>query len=338
MKLSVLVTFYNQEDYVNHALESVFMQKVNFDFEVLIGEDSSSDRTMEKLLIWKEKYPNNITVYTMPREKDVKYTSDVRASRNRLNLLKYVKGEYFIFLDGDDFYNDDNKLQKQVYILDDPRNADCAACAHNVYENDISSGKSKPINDVTIKEQKISPKKYWNKFYFHPDSIMMRSRLISSFPLEMLDYVFNDNMITYNVIQFGKIYYLPSIMATYQMTGNGIWSGRSVTVGCIRCLMMYDLERRINPNMKFQSYSRHLPDFRYLYKHKMELTDNPQLNTYYNIAKEIGATETIRYLNYNNSSFFKRLWFDMEGIFVPLIISFFRRLIRFGSWTKRLIS
>ena len=60
MKVSVLVTFYNQEDYVDEALQSVFDQKCDFDFEVLIGDDGSTDGTMAKLQKWKQKYPDTI--------------------------------------------------------------------------------------------------------------------------------------------------------------------------------------------------------------------------------------------------------------------------------------
>ena len=136
MKVSVLVTFYNQEDYVDEALQSVFDQKCDFDFEVLIGDDGSTDGTMAKLQEWKQKYPDRMEIYVMDRETGVKYNSSQRASRNRLNLLQYVKGEYFAYLDGDDFYIDDHKLQKQVEIMDQPENAKYAVCAHNVYAYD----------------------------------------------------------------------------------------------------------------------------------------------------------------------------------------------------------
>ena len=62
MKVSVLVTFYNQEDYVDEALQSVFDQKCDFDFEVLIGDDGSTDGTMAKLQEWKAKYPDKMEI------------------------------------------------------------------------------------------------------------------------------------------------------------------------------------------------------------------------------------------------------------------------------------
>ena len=73
MKVSVLVTFYNQEDYVDEALQSVFDQKCDFDFEVLIGDDGSTDGTMAKLQEWKQKYPDRMEIYVMDREPGVKY-------------------------------------------------------------------------------------------------------------------------------------------------------------------------------------------------------------------------------------------------------------------------
>ena len=98
IKVSVLITFYNQERYVDRALQSVFEQKTNFDFEVLVGDDGSSDGTCNSVNSWKEKYPNIIKLYVMEREGEG-HIAGFRASRNRLNLLKHVKGEYFIYLD-----------------------------------------------------------------------------------------------------------------------------------------------------------------------------------------------------------------------------------------------
>lgn len=189
MKVSVLVTFYNQEDYVDEALQSVFDQKCDFDFEVLIGDDGSTDGTMEKLQEWKQKYPDRMEIYVMDREPGVKYNSSQRASRNRLNLLQYVKGEYFAYLDGDDFYIDDHKLQKQVEIMDQPENAKYAVCAHNVYAYDEKTKENTPFLNCNH-TMKLKGTTYWGRFYFHPDSILMRSAYIKDIPMDVVaDYL-----------------------------------------------------------------------------------------------------------------------------------------------------
>ena len=110
-KLTVLITFYNQEAFVDRALESVFNQKTNFNLHVVIGDDGSSDKTVEKIRQWQAKYPGLIDIIIQPRE-NKKYLIGERASNNRLSLLKYVQGDYFIFLDGDDCYTDYYKFQK----------------------------------------------------------------------------------------------------------------------------------------------------------------------------------------------------------------------------------
>ena len=63
MKLSVLVTFYNQKDYVDRALRSILLQNTDFEYEILVGDDGSTDGTLDKIKEWQAKYPNKISVY-----------------------------------------------------------------------------------------------------------------------------------------------------------------------------------------------------------------------------------------------------------------------------------
>lgn len=278
MKLSVLITFYNQEKYVDYTLESVFSQECDWDFEVLVGEDSSSDHTMDKLMEWKKKYPERLQIFVMEREEGKKYNGSQRASRNRLNLLSHVSGEYFIFLDGDDFYNDKRKLQKQIEILDKAENQKYVACAHNMYEFDEEKGINRPFlkkNHVL----KLSGKTYWGRYYFHPNSIMFRSKYIKEIPRELvLDY-FNDNTITFCFLKYGGIYYLPDIMASYRQTGDGIWTGHSQFINYLRNLMDLDLEKKIAPEFWTYSLIRHRADISYFFKCREK--QNPEKIRFY---------------------------------------------------------
>lgn len=107
--LSVVVITYNHEKYISQALDSVFSQKVSFDYEVLIGDDASTDNTSDILRCYKEKYPQ---IELFLREKNV------GANYNVYELLSHSKGKYIAILDGDDFWCDDYKLQKQVMFLE----------------------------------------------------------------------------------------------------------------------------------------------------------------------------------------------------------------------------
>ena len=243
--VSVLVTFYNQERYVDTAISSIINQKTYFNYEILGGDDGSTDHTVELINKWIKQYPDKIKLYTMKRD-DQKYIGGFRASKNRLNLLKYIRGKYFVFLDGDDFFCNDSKLQKQVEILDNKYNQDCVACGHNM-DMLFSDGTKKSLTTHLLKEKKIDSKKYWSKYYFHTDSLMIRSNIIKYIPVELLENNFNDNLITYSVIQYGKIYYIPEIMAVYRQTGDGVWTSGNKIENCIRNMFVCDLCYQINP-------------------------------------------------------------------------------------------
>jgi glycosyltransferase involved in cell wall biosynthesis len=299
MKVSVLVTFYNQEQYVDEALGSIFSQDCDFDFEVLIGDDGSTDGTMEKIKSWQERYPKQIQVFVMERDPKVKYNGSQRASRNRLNLLKHVSGEYFLFLDGDDFYTDDRKLKRQVEILDDPQNAAYVMCAHNVYSYEEKTKENKPFLPVK-KVLRLKASEYWGHYYFHPDSIMMRSKYIPQIPVDLVADYFNDNTITYCFLRFGGVYYIPDLMASYRQTGDGIWTGNSKFVGTLRNLMDLDLEYRINPQLYRYSLIRHRADIRAMISTRGK-NDETKLSFYENRIREDGMKFADAWLGYNLS-------------------------------------
>ena len=231
-EITVLITFYNSEKYVDDALYSVFHQKTNFGYRVIAGDDGSSDGTVAKIKAWEKKYPDRLTHIVQSREAGKQYMGGTRASQNRLALLKMVDTPYFIFLDGDDFWTDENKLQREYDILENPSNADCVLCAHQVkvfYEDCPEKVEFYPQNG--IKERKFDIRTYIAKHYFHTDSMLIRSEYIKDLPYEYLGDFFNDSIITFCFLQFGKIYYLPECMASYRKNSSGIWALKMVQTG-----------------------------------------------------------------------------------------------------------
>src|SRR5574344_63234 len=112
IKIRFLVTYYNQEQYVRDSFESIFALDIPCDFEVLVGDDGSTDETLNQVEKFQEKYPNKIKVFQMPREQDKTYNPIHRVAANRLNLVKKASGNYLLFLDGDDFYCN------KIFLLD----------------------------------------------------------------------------------------------------------------------------------------------------------------------------------------------------------------------------
>ncbi len=108
--VSVICPTYNQARYMRQGLDSILMQKTNFDIEILIGEDCSPDNTNEILAEYEEKYSQIIKVFH--REQNLKQ------SKNVYDLFMRSSGKYIIILDLDDYWTDECKLQKQVDFLE----------------------------------------------------------------------------------------------------------------------------------------------------------------------------------------------------------------------------
>lgn len=309
-RLDVLVTFYNQEKYVDRTLESVFSQQCDFPFNVLVGDDGSTDSTLAKVNEWSQKYPGRISVYSMDRETGKKYIGGFRASQNRLNLLKHVTSEYFIYLDGDDYYTDIDKFQTQIDILDNPTNSDCIACAHGIWAA-YPDGKRELHNRSILKKGKVSLNKYWYSDYFHTDTIMVRSSVIPKIHSELLINNFNDNLITYDIFQNGMIYYLPKAMAAYDQNGEGIWTGEKQLINNLRNMFLYDLCLIINPNLKLQNKTRFYGTWKWFFNNR-ENIDKNSVEILYKEAEERNLIYSIMWLNIDENK--RKLVFEFYKI------------------------
>ena len=110
IKVSVIVATYKQEKYIGKALDSILTQKCDFDYEVIAGDDASPDGTGEIVKKYGDAHPGKIKA--IAREKNL------GAFKNFKDLYSRAQGEYLAFLEGDDYWIDENKLRKQVEFLD----------------------------------------------------------------------------------------------------------------------------------------------------------------------------------------------------------------------------
>lgn len=121
-KVSVCVVTYNQEKYIGQCLQSLVDQKTNFDFEIIVGDDCSTDGTREIVRQFQEKYPN--LIFPIYHEKNIGPVQNV------LSVYRAARGKYICHMDGDD-YALPGKLQIQSDVLD--KNLDCVICSHDMY-------------------------------------------------------------------------------------------------------------------------------------------------------------------------------------------------------------
>lgn len=108
--VSIGMTVYNQERYVARAIESILMQKVNFEYEIVIAEDCSTDRSRQIVMDYADRYPNVIRLILQEENVGLRMQS--------ICLKKTCRGIYRGQLEGDDYWLTDDKLQKQVDFLE----------------------------------------------------------------------------------------------------------------------------------------------------------------------------------------------------------------------------
>ena len=136
--VSVICTTFNHGQYIANTLESFVMQKTNFKFEVLVHDDASSDDTAKIITEYANKY-NDIIVPIIQSEnqysKGVMIIDDI--------LIPKARGKYIALCEGDDFWTDENKLQRQIDFLE--KNEEYSACVHNTTQYNCSKQRSEGL-------------------------------------------------------------------------------------------------------------------------------------------------------------------------------------------------
>lgn len=170
--VSVAMVTYNHGEYIKVALDSILKQKTNYKYEIVIGDDCSPDNTVSILRGYQARYPNIIVL--IDREKNIGPT------KNLYDVLLKCRGSYIAFLEGDDFYTDELKLQKQVEFLE--KNPNCKSCAHRI---EIVDKNGQHIFN-TLSDIKLN--KYMGELYFkkygtdmlHLNSLMFVNMFLNS--------------------------------------------------------------------------------------------------------------------------------------------------------------
>lgn len=218
IKVSVATTTYNHEAFVQEAIDSVLMQEVDFDYEHVIGEDCSTDRTREIVNGYQRQHPDVMRVLL--------HRQNIGGRRNMVQVLEACQGEYIALLEGDDYWTSPKKLQKQVDFLE--AHPECAICFHSVstaYEAEAPKPK---------REEERSYKSFYTledllEGNFIPTcSVMCRRGLFGDFPQWF--YTTPTGDWPYHVLNahYGTIGYIGEIMAVHRIHAGSVWSPRGI--------------------------------------------------------------------------------------------------------------
>lgn len=223
MKVSACIITYNHQDYIVDCLEGALSQKVDFDYEIVIGEDKSTDATLKICEEYASKYPDKIRI--------IKREANLGMIGNWVDTIKYCRGKYIALCEGDDYWTDPLKLQKQVDFLE--QNKEYSGCFHKVkaligssfyedetieqrYEN--SSGKNKITKLDLLREGN----------FIHTCTFVFRNYPVSD-SFELRNSPVGDYLLFLDVASNGYLKRIDECLAVYRR-GIGIYSTLSSVV------------------------------------------------------------------------------------------------------------
>jgi glycosyltransferase involved in cell wall biosynthesis len=244
--VSVCLQIHNHSEFIDEALENVLIQDINFPFEVVIGDDASTDGSSEIIDHYQREYPEKIKILRST-ENLGKYTANGRL--NFIRSLRACRGKYIAILDGDDYWTDPFKLQKQIEHLE--KHPDCAGSCHDVIIVDNAGNKiSLPgvfVNygnkvDLNFKDIVSS------KTPFHTSSFVFRREVIERLPIWFLNAPYGDRPLMYLAAERGQIRRIPEMLSAYRKHPGGLTqksSGLAYTMNFLS--FNYMLKRYFSP-------------------------------------------------------------------------------------------
>lgn len=219
--VSVCCITYNHERFLAQAIESVLMQETSFAVELVLGEDCSTDSTRQIALDFQRRYPDRIRLL-LPE-------NNLGVMGNLLATLEACTGKYIALLEGDDYWTDPHKLQRQVDVLE--QNPSYTTVIHNAEE--FMDDNSIPPRLFSEKYAAILPTHAQEftqadialKGWFIPTASMLFRR-DALFPIpKWLPHAFSgDYSLHLLLTRAGKMYYLPEVMSRYRLHPGGIMS------------------------------------------------------------------------------------------------------------------
>lgn len=268
--VSVRTSTYNHGSYIKQCIESVLMQKTTFPFEYIIGEDCSADDTRVIVLDYAKRYPDIIRVITA--------NSNVGSKANGRRCIDACRGKYMAICEGDDYWTDPLKLQKQVDFLE--KNKEYVMCFHNAK---ILNESASPIHFKKVEEREYLCKELYDEWIVPTASIMIKTDILLKKKIDYSKLLNGDIFWVMSAFEAGKVYGMADQMSVYRVQPQGV-----------------TIRRAMEDNLKLQF--RYLIHYQYLsdefkqiplksYKRKMA-------DTYINIAVIYFKQHDLKFIKY----------------------------------------
>lgn len=212
VKIDVLMPTYNHEKYIEQAILSVLVQKLDYPFRLIISDDNSEDDTSFIAQKYASAYPDKVIF--------VRNKIRLGVVKNYLRLFDLATSEYLAILESDDFWTDPNKLSKQINIMDNNKNIGLVHSKNKVLFSDGTEKVNHHSNSNSIKNDDLYRSIMLNKFSIAPLTVCFRRDLLNTldfnFLIENNDLKTIDLFLWPEFLKNTKIYYIDEIMASYR--------------------------------------------------------------------------------------------------------------------------
>ena len=216
--VTVICTAYNHEKFIRDTLDGFLSQNTDFPVEYIIHDDASTDNTAKIINEYSTLHPG---FFSPIIQEENQY------SKNRqffYDIILSSKGKYIALCEGDDYWSDPLKLQRQVSLME--KNQDMALCMHNAYKLDILSNKLTPV-DPYPHQGILSAKEVLSECGKLPPtaSMLFRTDVVKKMPMDVFKAPVGDRPLRMYLAVSGETYYLNNIMSVYRTNNAESFSG-----------------------------------------------------------------------------------------------------------------
>lgn len=240
--VSVAMTTYNHESFIKEAIEGVLMQKADFRFELIIGEDCSTDKTREICINYQEKYPEIIQL--------ILYKENVGLRSNNVEVWRNCKGKYIAYCEGDDYWTDPYKLQKQIDMLENDKTL--GACFHKALIRHEGSDLKDELFPASLDKQIFNFDEVNEKWFVPTCSFVFRNFMLNNknHPIFSSPLFYSDRPLMAFAAKEGDFAFIDEVMGCFRRHKTNMTKIGKLDIMYFEGAMAYKKLEKIYPKNK----------------------------------------------------------------------------------------
>lgn len=261
--VSTSTATYNHETYIRDCLDGILMQKTTFPVRVCIFEDASTDRTAEIVKEYADKYPG--LIFAFCQKENTYGKGEVRRKAREPYEKARSVAKYIALCEGDDYWIDPLKLQKQVEFLEE--NEEYSLCFHNatvIYEDKRKRGLS-----FDIETREYSGEEILKKWTIPTASVVFRTSMYE--PVSHPDFIYGDIILFLSLAMRGRVFGMEEVMSIYRKHESSLTSLKNRSIKQVENFIKHHKAIRVSFNGRYEEVEREILSQNYLGLSKMQL-------------------------------------------------------------------